>query len=165
MNVHKAHFMCINAQMSSAITHNDILCTTSYKTDMDENEYIDRIQVIEFLDDAKRITGKSISRIATDARVSHTTVTRYYNNDEPDHEIKRVTLNKIAKSIGFISYSDYIAQKTMNPDVAVKHIHTLTNEQLTECVFKLQNQMKSIVRHLALVSRKNRVEAKAKSDV
>lgn len=153
MNMHNAHNMCINAHMSSALTHNDKLCVSAYIGGMRKKQYIEREKVIAFLNDALHLTGKSLSRLAVDAGVSHSTVVRYYNNPEPKDEISRITLNKIARSIGVKSYEEYIAQKTINPGGWDNPIKAMTPEELTEHVLRLDRQMRSIIRHFAEITR------------
>jgi len=67
----------------------------------------ERKNTLEFLEKVKKITGLSYSKIATDAGLANTTLTRYISNEmAPD--LSHGTRNKVSKLAGFESYENYV---------------------------------------------------------
>lgn len=90
---------------------------------------IDRTHVMQFLDEALKISGlNSISRLATSCKpikVAASTLNRYYYGRTD--KIGLVTLNKIAIFVGFKSYEDYISKKALHKKEELVSVHYYTS--------------------------------------
>lgn len=93
--------MCDTAQLSSAFSHGDILCDIAYKNKMKTEEELMAFTALKALSEK---TGKSLSALASQAGVAHTTITRQQG------KVKYLNLTKIFQTAGYSSYEDFILE-------------------------------------------------------